>query len=87
MVKLWEFEASHKSNIDQWESISDLKKYTIQVKQIVDGKVVEGPIVPGADAKEIGNYSALMAQCPSYQKVIQKLKQNNPGMKVFLKTL
>jgi len=51
LVKTWEFEASHKSDINQWKTI-DLDKYCIQTNG--------GPVIEGRKAAEIGNYNALL---------------------------
>jgi len=54
LVKTWEMEASHKSDISQWTTI-DHNDYNVQYNG--------GPITPGETAKEIGNYNWLFAQC------------------------
>lgn len=59
LVKSWESEASHKADISQWKTI-DQENYKVQVNN--------GPIVDGQIAYGIGNYNAIMAECPAYQK-------------------
>ena len=59
LVKTWEFEASHKLDINQWTSI-DKENYTIKVNQ--------DPIMDGEYAMKMGNYNILMKGCPAYQK-------------------
>ena len=59
MVKTWESEASHKVDLNQWTSI-DVDNYTVQVNN--------GPILEGKKAFEMGNYNAIMRECPMYQK-------------------
>lgn len=59
LVKTWEMEASHKKNMSQWTTI-DYDNYSIQSNG--------GCVVDGVTAYEIGNYNALMKDCPAYQK-------------------
>ena len=59
LVKTWEMEASHKKELSQWTTI-DHNDYKVQVN---GGKVFEGSFV-----KEVGNYNALLAECPAYKK-------------------
>ena len=59
LVKTWESEASHKVDLNQWTSI-DVDNYTVQANN--------GPILEGSKAFEMGNYNALMRECPVYQK-------------------
>ena len=59
LVKTWESEASHKVDIRQWTTI-DQKEYKVQVNN--------GPVVEGKAAFAIGNYNAIMSECPAYQK-------------------
>ena len=58
-MKTWEFEASHKADINQWTCI-DKNNYRVQVNN--------GKILDGKTAFQIGNYNALMRECPAYQK-------------------
>jgi len=59
LVKTWECQASHFKDFDQWTTIDhDDYKVSVNGSDWVDGKV----------AYEIGNYNALMAECPAYQK-------------------
>jgi len=59
LVKTWEMQASHFKNFDQWNTIDhDNYKVAVNGGEVVDGKV----------AYEIGNYNALLADCPAYQK-------------------
>lgn len=59
LVKTWEMEASHKTDLNQWTTINH-DDYSIQVNglEALDGKI----------AFEIGNYGALMKHCPAYNK-------------------
>ena len=59
MVKTWESEATHKLDLNQWTTI-DVNYYTIQVNN--------GPILKGKETFQMGNYNALMRECPAYQK-------------------
>ena len=59
IVKTWEFEASHKADINQWTSI-DRTNYKVQVNN--------GPVIDGEKACQMGNYNAVMRGCPAYQK-------------------
>ena len=59
LVKTWEMEASHKKNMSQWTTI-DYENYCTQSNG--------GCVVDGVTAYEIGNYNALMKDCPAYQK-------------------
>ena len=65
LVKKWEMQASHFKNFDQWTEI-DHENYKVSVngRDFVDGHV----------AYEIGNYNALMADCPAYKKCQTILK-------------
>ena len=55
-------QASHFKNFDQWNTIDhDNYKVAVNGGEVVDGKV----------AYEIGNYNALLADCPAYQKCKQ----------------
>ena len=58
LVKTWEFEASHKSDINQWKTIN-LDEYCIQTNG--------GPVIEGRKAAEIGNYNALLIGSETYQ--------------------
>ena len=54
-VKTWEMEASHKRNLEQWGSVNQEKyRVTVNGSQWFEGKVVA----------EMGNYNALLHQCP-----------------------
>ena len=59
LVKTWECEASHKADMNQWTTI-DPEKYKVQVNN--------GEILDGEKAFEMGNYNAIMKDCPAYQK-------------------
>ena len=59
LVKTWECEASHKADQEQWTSI-DQENYKVQVNN--------GPIMAGKIAFAMGNYNAIMRDCPTYQK-------------------
>lgn len=59
LVKTWEMEASHKKNMSQWTTI-DRENYCMQVNG--------GVTLDGTEVFEIGNYNALMKECPAYQK-------------------
>ena len=59
LVKTWEMQASHFKDFNQWTTI-DHENYTVSVN---GGEVTEGKV-----AYEIGNYNALMADCPAYKK-------------------
>lgn len=59
LVKTWECEASHKADMSQWTTI-DAENYKVQVNN--------GEILDGEKAFEIGNYNAVMKDCPAYQK-------------------
>ena len=59
LVKTWECEASHKADMSQWTTI-DAENYKVQVNN--------GDILDGKIAFEIGNYNAIMKDCPAYQK-------------------
>ena len=58
LVKSWESEASHKVDMSQWNTI-DHEVYKVQTN---GGKVVDGE-----DAMKMGNYNALMIDCPTYK--------------------
>ena len=59
LVKTWEFEASHKLDMEQWTTVSSPSEYCVTANG--------GAVIQGKDAKEMGNYNALMAECPAYQ--------------------
>jgi len=59
LVKTWEMEASHKMELGQWVTV-DATKYEVQVNGVDK--------MEGSEAKEIGNYNALMRHCPMYHK-------------------
>ena len=59
LVKKWEMQASHFKDFSQWSEI-DHDNYTVSVNG--------GDVVDGSVAYEIGNYNALMADCPAYKK-------------------
>ena len=59
LVKTWECQASHFNDFQQWTTI-DHSDYNITV----NGETK----VPGKTAYEIGNYNALMLECPAYKK-------------------
>jgi len=59
LVKTWEMEASHKIDLNQWVTV-DPTNYQVQVNGVDK--------MPGSEAKEIGNYNALMRHCPMYHK-------------------
>ena len=59
LVKTWEMEATHKKNISQWSTV-DHDHYCIQTN---GGTLLEGTV-----AMKVGNYNALMVDCPAYQK-------------------
>jgi len=59
LVKTWETQASHFKDFNQWTTIDrDDYKVSVNGSEEVDGSV----------AYEIGNYNALMKDCPAYQK-------------------
>jgi len=58
LVKSWESEASHKVDMSQWNTI-DHEVYKVQTN---GGKVVDGE-----DGMKMGNYNALMIDCPTYK--------------------
>jgi hypothetical protein len=59
LVKTWEMEASHKSDMSQWKTISR-EGYSVQTNG--------GKLLDGERAAEIGNYNALMIESEIYQK-------------------
>ena len=59
LVKTWETEASHFADMSQWTTI-DHNNYKVQVNG--------GPILDGKHAYRVGNYNAIMGECPAYQK-------------------
>ena len=59
LVKTWEFEASHKSSMDQWTTIEH-PNYEVQIN--------EGPCMDGSHVMQMGNYNAIMRECPAYKK-------------------
>ena len=59
LVKKWEMQASHYKHFEQWTEV-DHENYKVSVNG--------GEIVSGRVAYEIGNYNALMADCPAYKK-------------------
>ena len=59
LVKTWECELSHKSELDQWTTI-DKENFFLQTNS---GKKVYGP-----EAVEIGSYNSLLEACPAYQE-------------------
>jgi len=59
LVKTWECQASHFKDFSQWTTI-DHGNYTVKVN---DEEEVDGSV-----AYEIGNYNALMQNCPAYNK-------------------
>ena len=72
LVKTWETQASHFKDFSQWTTI-DHENYTIQVN---GEEEMEGTV-----AYEIGNYNALMQNCPAYQKCKQQAYyQNSSGI-------
>ena len=67
LVKKWEMQASHFKDFSQWSEI-DHDNYKVSVNG--------GDIVDGSVAYEIGNYNALMADCPAYKKCKLKVSAN-----------
>eukprot|EP00092_Neocalanus_flemingeri_P008277 GFUD01008923.1.p1 GENE.GFUD01008923.1~~GFUD01008923.1.p1 ORF type:complete len:271 (-),score=67.76 GFUD01008923.1:85-897(-) len=59
LVKTWEMEASHFKEISQWTTI-DHGNYKVKVN---DEEEMNGTVV-----YEMGNYNALMLNCPAYKK-------------------
>ena len=59
LVKSWESEASHKVDMSQWKTV-DQDKYCVSANG--------GETLSGKEAKEMGNYNALLRECPVYQK-------------------
>jgi len=59
LVKTWEAELSHKSDLEQWTTI-DRPNFTIQTNG--------GRVVDAEEAVTIGSYNSLMEACPAYQK-------------------
>lgn len=59
LVKTWEMEASHKQDLDQWQTV-DHGNYKVQVNG--------GQELDGAKAKEMGNYNFLLMNSKSYLK-------------------
>ena len=66
LVKTWEAEASHKLDLNQWTTI-DVNNYTVQVNN--------GTIMEGKEAFQMGNYNALMKECPAYQRCKSIMKR------------
>lgn len=62
LVKTWEAQASHFKNFYQWTTV-DHDDYNVRVNG--------GSTIPGKIAYEIGNYNALMMECPAYKKCKQ----------------
>ena len=58
LVKSWETEASHKVDMSQWNTI-DHDAYQIQTNG--------GTLIEGKEAMRMGNYNALMIDCPTYK--------------------
>ena len=59
LVKKWEMQASHFKDFNQWTEV-DHENYKVSVNG--------GEFIDGSVAYEIGNYNALMADCPAYKK-------------------
>jgi len=59
LVKTWESQASHYKDFSQWTTV-DTEEYKVQVNG--------GEWMEGSEAFEIGNYNALMKDCPAYNK-------------------
>ena len=59
LVKTWEAQASHFQDFSQWTTV-DHSNYLVAVNG--------GEEMQGSEAYEIGNYNALMKDCPAYQK-------------------
>ena len=68
LVKKWEMQASHFADFNQWTEV-DHENYKVSVNG--------GEFVDGSVAYEIGNYNALMADCPAYKKCKDTLFQNS----------
>ena len=62
LVKTWEMEVTHKTDLSQWTTISQerIDEYSVQAN---GGKVVEGK-----EIMERGNYNVLMQESCVYQK-------------------
>ena len=79
LVKKWEMQASHFKDFSQWSEI-DHDNYTVSVNG--------GDVVDGSVAYEIGNYNALMADCPAYKKckikVSTKIREHTISCCLFL---
>ena len=58
LVKSWETEASHKVDMSQWKTV-DHDAYQIQTNG--------GTLIEGKEAMKMGNYNALMIDCPTYK--------------------
>ena len=58
LVKSWESEASHKVDMSQWKTV-DRDAYQIQTNG--------GTLIEGREAMKMGNYNALMIDCPTYK--------------------
>jgi len=82
LVKLWEFEATHKENLDEWTSVIPRGKdgkhhYEISYTDFEYDKHVTTKITRTMDgkwAKEVGNYTALMHGCKEYRKLLEAKK-------------
>ena len=59
LVKTWEAQASHFKDFNQWTTI-DHSNYNVRAN--------DGATIPGKTAYEIGNYNALMKECPAYKE-------------------
>ena len=59
LVKTWETQASHFKDFSQWTTI-DHDSYVVKAN---DQEEMDGTV-----AYEIGNYNALMQNCPAYKK-------------------
>ena len=59
LVKTWETQASHFKDFSQWTTI-DHDNYVVKAN---DQEEMDGTV-----AYEIGNYNALMQNCPAYKK-------------------
>ena len=59
LVKTWEAQASHFQDFSQWTTV-DHSNYLVAVNG--------GEEMQGSEAYEIGNYNALMKDCPAYKK-------------------
>ena len=59
LVKTWEMEATHKTDLNQWVTV-DPNNYTVKINGV--------DTMDGSEAKEIGNYNAIMRHCPMYKK-------------------